>query len=163
MSKIKNEKKYKKLQKEFDGAYPDGYRKARELFESSRNLLCEELANHIQQRHQKILEQYQVLDGITGEYNDAQCICNHLVLLRPLSNLTDLVGNSRLISRLNQTSRVVQRDKKRTTKGKTSTISYIPNFLFWLAALNSRIFHPHFSYFLADHFPRWAYELWKDV
>ena len=68
----RNEKKISTLLKEFDGAFPDGYRKARNIFESARDMICQELGYHIKARHRQVLEQYQVLDGIAGESDGAK-------------------------------------------------------------------------------------------
>ena len=62
------ERKYDKLKSKDPPLTADEFQYAEQIVENVvRDELCLELANHIQQRHQKLLDQYQLLDNITGK------------------------------------------------------------------------------------------------
>ena len=63
----KLDRKVTKLKSNYPPLLPDQFRTAERIVESVvREDICQELAAHIQQRHQKLLDQYQLLDNITG-------------------------------------------------------------------------------------------------
>jgi hypothetical protein len=64
--------KLKQLQLDMQEVRPpisdDGYNRAYQVVSLVRDDICEELAQHIQQRHAQLIQQYQTLDSKTGAY-----------------------------------------------------------------------------------------------